>query len=192
MTDETLHEVLRKCCAGDLVAFEQLVTHFQSYAFSLALKFTCDETESEDIVQETFVRIWKHIHRFDHRKKFTTWLYAIVTNLCVDRLRSIRRNRLVFQGENEETSLEEVADGRDLTDIASNEELAAIVRQLTEELPFKQRIIFTLRDLHDLSVEEVSTIARVSVASVKTNLHYARRRIRTLLGERYQIGRLEP
>lgn len=155
------------------------------------MRLLCDETESYDVVQETFIRVWNHIHRFDPGRKFTTWMYTIVTNLCLDRLRTIKRNRMLFTSRDQDPQIFDIQDDLDLYEIESNEELAGMIKGLTGELPMKQRLVFTLRDLQDLSVEEVSEVAGMSVGSVKTNLHYARRRIRKLMAEKYNVGSLE-
>lgn len=192
LTDDTVRDLIQRCNDGDVLAFEKLVRKFQSYAFALAMRLLCDETESRDIVQESFVRIWKHIDRFDPRKQFTTWMYTIVTNLCVDRLRTINRNRKLFLSRDEDSALPDIPDDLDVYEIESNEELAAMIKSLTRELPTKQRLVFTLRDIQDLTVEEVATITGLSVGSVKTNLHYARRALRRLMEDKHHVTRLEP
>jgi len=192
LTDESTLELVNRCAKQDTRAFEQLVRQFQSYVFALALRLLADEDEAKDIVQECFVRVWKNMDKYDPKRKFTTWLYRIATNLSVDRLRAIKRNRRVFFTRDEQLQPEDVASTEDIIDIQSNRELAAMIQELTEELPVKQRLVFALRDLQDLSVEEVADIADMSVGSVKTNLHYARRRIRELLARRYHVERWEP
>lgn len=191
VTDKKLDELLKKCITRDLAAFEKLVRQYQPYAFALAMKLLCDETEAVDIVQESFVRVWTHIDRFDPRRKFTTWMYTIVTNLCLDKLRSIKRGRALFSSRDQDAGLDDVADEIDIAEIQSNEELAQIIKGLTKELSTKQRLVFTLRDLQDLTVEEVSHIVGISVGSVKTNLHFARKKIRKLMAEQYHVGRME-
>ncbi len=189
MTEIAVHDLIEKCVERDGSAFEQLVLRHQSYAYALAFRFLSDEDDANDIVQEAFIRVWKHIDHFDTRKKFTTWLYSIVTHLALDRLRSLRRKQRVFVSSGEDTQIEEISDGQDSFEVHSNQELAGMVRMLTKELPLKQRLVFTLRDLQDLPVEEVAEIANMSVGSVKTSLHYARRTIRERLVIRYRVGR---
>jgi len=191
LTDDKIQELIGRCAERDVLAFEQLVRQFQSYAFALAMRLLCNEEEASDAVQESFVRVWKHLDRYDRGRKFTTWLYTIVTNISLDRLRAIKRNRRLFSSRDEDPSIDDIQDERDLHEIHSNEELAGMIRALTDELPLKQRLVFTLRDLQDLSVEEVSQASGMSIGSVKTNLHYARRRIRQRMAEKYNVGRLK-
>ncbi len=189
MNDTIAQELIVRCVEGDGSAFEELVLQHQSYAFALAFRLLCDEDDANDIVQEAFIRVWKHIDHFDTGKKFTTWLYSIVTHLALDRLRALKRRQRVIVPQVNDVRVEDISDGKDTFQVQSNQELASMVRDLTEELPVKQRIVFTLRDLQDLPVEEVAEIAHMSIGSVKTNLHYARRKIRERLVNRYHVGR---
>ena len=174
---------------GDLAAFERLVRTHQQYAFSLAVKFLSDEAEATDVVQESFLRVWKHIDTYNPDQKFTTWLYRIVANLCIDRLRSLQRERRVFPSLRPDLALEGIPDERNWETLHSHQQLAEIVLMLSDRLSEKQQLVFTLRDLQDLSVDEVANITGLSVGSVKTNLHYARKYIRDILVRKYGVAR---
>lgn len=182
-------DVIASAQHGDPESFEQLVRMHQSYAFSLAMKFLCDEAEAADVVQESFLRVWKNIRRYDPGQKFTTWLYKIVANLCIDRLRALQRNRRIFLSGCQGLALESVPDERNWETLNSHQQLAEVVRMLSAQLSEKQRLVFTMRDLHDLSVDEVAEITGLSTGSVKTNLHYARRFIRDILAQKYGVAR---
>lgn len=186
---EVQEDVVSRSQCRDLAAFEQLVRNHQPYAFSLAMKFLCDEAEASDIVQESFLRVWKHIDRYDPNQKFTTWLYKIVANLCVDRLRALKRNRGIFLSRERDPMMEDLPDERDWETLRSHEQLADIIRVLSNRLSRTQKIVFTLRDLQDLTVEEVVEITGLSIGSVKTNLHYARKSIRDVLVRHYGVVR---
>ena len=186
---EVQDDVVSRSQCTDLAAFEQLVRNYQPYAFSLAMKFLCDETEASDVVQESFLRVWKNIDRYDPNQKFTTWLYKIVSNLCVDRFRSLRRSRSLFLSRDRDSVLEDLPDERDWETLRSQEQLADIIRTLSSRLSRTQRLVFTLRDLQNMTVEEVVEITGLSIGSVKTNLHYARKSIRDLLVRHYGIVR---
>lgn len=173
----------------DLASFERLVRTYQPYAFSLAMKFLCSEAEAADVVQESFLRVWKHMGRYDPSQKFTTWLYKIVANLSIDRIRSLQRSRRIFSSRNQETNLEDLPDERNWETARSHQQLAEIIRTLSSRLSETQRLVFTLRDLEDLSVDEVVEITGLSVGSVKTNLHYARKSIRDTLVRKYGVVR---
>ena len=173
---------------GDLGSFERLVRTHQSYAFSLAMKFLSDEAEADDVTQEAFVRVWKNISQYNPDQKFTTWLYKIVTNLCIDRFRSLQRTRRVILSGGHHSALQDIPDERNWETLQSHDQLAEIVGMVAGQLSEKQRIVFTLRDLQDLSVDEVVQITGLSVGSVKTNLHYARKFIRDILVRKYGVA----
>ncbi len=186
MTDST-RETIVKCQHGDLTAFDELVRSHQAYAFGLALRLLHNEIEAEDVTQEAFVKAWRHIDRFDLNREFTTWLYKIVVNLCLDTLRVRKKTWRLFSSiETFPTNLEP-ADSDDPIESQSNRQLCELIREITADLPVKQRLVFTLRDLENLSVQEVREITGLSVASVKTNLHYARKNIRAILATRYDV-----
>jgi RNA polymerase sigma-70 factor (ECF subfamily) len=172
---------------GGFDSFEDLVRAYQPYAYSLALKFLCDEDEAMDAVQEVFVRVWKHLDRYDRNKKFTTWLYTIVSNVCVDRFRSLSTARSLFRSREGNQFLEDLPDETDWVTLQARGEIVEIINMLARGLSKKQRLVFTLRDLQDLSVDEVVEITGLSVGSVKTNLHYARAWIRNMLIRRYGV-----
>jgi RNA polymerase sigma-70 factor (ECF subfamily) len=186
---EVEEAVFTRSQCRDLAAFEQLVRKYQPYAFSLAMKFLCDEAEASDVVQDSFLRVWKNIDRYDPKQKFTTWLYKIVVNLCVDRFRALKRSRSIFLSRDRDLVMEDLPDERDWETMRSHEQLADIIRTLSGRLSPKQRMVFTLRDLQDLTVEEVVEITGLSIGSVKTNLHYARKSIRGVLVQHYGVVR---
>ena len=186
---EVEEDVITRSQCRDLAAFEQLVRKYQPYAFSLAMKFLCDEAEASDVVQDSFLRVWKNIDRYDPKQKFTTWLYKIVINLCVDRFRALKRSRSIFLSRDRDPVMEDLPDERDWETMRSHEQLADVIRTLSGRLSPKQRMVFTLRDLQDLTVEEVVEITGLSTGSVKTNLHYARKSIRDVLVRHYGVVR---
>ncbi len=177
---------LARARTGDIAAFEELVRTYQPYAYRLAVRILCAESEAEDAVQDAFVRIWRNIESYDPSVLFTTWMYRIVTNLCIDQLRKRKRHR----------SYEDRSQGgpdargdppckEDIEHAATTADLARIIRLLAGDLPETQRLVFTLRDLQDLSIDEVRQITGLSEASVKTNLHYARRALRSRMQSEY-------
>ncbi len=150
---------------------------YQSYAFALAFRFLCDEEDAKDVVQDSFISVWKNFPRYNTAIKFTTWLYSIVTNRCYDKLRSRRTRNTTTDPSLLASLVSDQNPDREYT----NAELAQLIETLTEKLPSKQKMIFVLRDLQGLSIAEVCGILRSTEASVKTNLVYARRHLREIL-----------
>lgn len=172
---------------GDMQAFAALVRETESCAFALAVRMLDDADDAEDAVQECFLRVWRHLGRYDGRAKFTTWLYTIVSRICLDRLRERARTGAVT------TRLPEGCEAVGTVESAEarieTRDLAEAVRAMARELPPVQRLVFTLRDLEDLPVREVCDITGLSEGSVKTNLCYARRALRARLEKHESIRR---
>ena len=173
-------ETIRRCIEGDTAAFRDLVGMYQSYAYGLARRMLFNEEDAKDVVQETFIRIWKHLHRFDSRNRFTTWLYRIVTNLCYDRMRAKNRDRRkmdAFQADGHGSGVYAEDVEKQMDEV---EALRTIERIVTRLHP-KQRIVFTLRDLQGLNIAETAEAADMTPSAVKSNLYYARRSVRERL-----------
>lgn len=184
----TVDDIIRKCTEGDSTSFGLLVKAHQGYAFALAFRMLADENEARDVVQESFLRVWRSIGRYDPTQKFTTWLYAIVSRVCLDKLRSRARTHRLFRRGSEAGFDEDLRDNTDTEKAYSNRELAELISHLSDGLSPTQKLVFTLRDLQECTIAEVCTITGLSEGSIKTNLSFARRKIRHLLATRYDIS----
>jgi RNA polymerase sigma-70 factor, ECF subfamily len=174
-------QMIARCKAGELVAFRQLVESNQQFAFSLAFRIVCNEDDARDIVQEAFIRVWKHIKEYDPGVKFTTWLYKIVTNLSYDCLKGEGRRKRLFIVASRTTDADGVSGQPAIDADTANRDLADKIKSVAQRLPLRQKMVFVLRDLQDLTVDEVADVLEISRESVKTNLCYARRQIRLTL-----------
>ena len=171
-------EIIKRCQRGDKEAFRWLVQTYQRLVFSLSLKMLCDEEEAKDIVQETFIRVWQNIGSYDPERPFVTWLYTIASRLCLDRLKGMKR---LLPLPEDESLLRRFATNIDSSQIIENREWMAVVRMLAEGLSTKQRLVFTLCHLEELSSEEVEEITGMDAKQVKSNLYVARQTIRKQL-----------
>jgi len=179
-TNEEL-DLIARCKQGDTGAFRRMVESHQGYAYAIAYRILWDEDDARDTVQESFVRVWKHMANFDDRYRFTTWLFQIVTRISQDRLKSNRRRMRVFTPlnttEGDAPDPHRADPGREL----ENTDLAERIRSVAGDLPPVQRMVFALRDLQDLPVSEVAQQLQISPGAVKANLCLARARIRRAL-----------
>ena len=185
MPDHEDQQLVKRALAGDTLAFRDLVERHQGFAYRLAYRFVGTVSDAEDITQEAFIRLWKSLHRYRAEIKLTTWLYKIVTNLCLDFLKS-RHNRTTrriidltaYKG----WSAASAADQSML-----NEELRMAVEKLTAVLSPKQKAVFVLRDLEEVGMEEIAKILSMAPGQVKSNLYYARRKVSEMITAYYQI-----
>jgi len=179
MMPEDLQEIIECIRNGDRTAFRKLVTMYQQPAYRLAFRILGNEEEARDAVQESFIKIWQKIETFDMKEKFSTWLNKIVANSAIDRMRQIKRHKLV----NLDKAINTIDHfNLDITQTEiDNKETARLITWISEGLPEKQKIIFILRDLQGVDSSEVQQILKLSETSVKSNLYHARRAIREKL-----------
>jgi RNA polymerase sigma-70 factor, ECF subfamily len=183
MQNQISPQIIELAVRGDENAFRTLVDTHQRFVYSLACKMLCDREDALDVTQETFIRIWKHLPKYRAEVKFTTWLYKIVSNLCLDAIRAqnIRRGeKRIDRGSTF------ITDMRSADDDLHQNELIETIRKLSTTLTPKQQVIFVLRDLEGLEVDEVCETLSVSKGNVKSNLYYARQKMAGLLNSYYQ------
>ena len=165
---------------GEKRAFNELVARYHVRLLNFIHRTIGDRERAEDLVQETFVRVYRHLHRFDQSKKFSTWAYTIAGNLAKNELRNRSRNPLVlFQTIKKNWD----ADHRPLEwedntyrpdDLYRKRHLKEMVDRAVELLPEHHRIVFVLREMEGKTYEEISDITGVNLGTVKSRLNRAR------------------
>jgi len=181
MTSPKTDPVLQKAVRGDREAFTLLVENHYDFAFRVAFRMMADEDDARDIVQEAFLRVWNRITSFRTHAKFSTWLYTIVSHLCIDSLRK-QKNHADIPAEEVLEKIIHTEDER-----LDNSDLASIIRIIAGKLSPKQRLVFVLRDLEGLDMKEIAEITKLSDANVKSNLWHARKNIREKLIRDYKV-----
>ncbi|MCP4537556.1 MAG: sigma-70 family RNA polymerase sigma factor [Chloroflexi bacterium] len=164
-------ELVAKARQGDEAAFEQLVRKHQRYVFNVAYRVLGDYAEAEDMTQEAFVRAWRGLPGFRGQAQFTTWLYRIVHNLCLNRLPKLQRELLQTE------PLEEVlaSSAPSLPDHFEAQEQVTLLHTELARLPEKYRLVLTLRYLQHLSYNEIAATLDVPMGTVKTHIYRARK-----------------
>ncbi len=150
MQKTVITDLILKCRQNDQHAFRKLVEMHQAMIFSFIFKMLCNEEEAKDAVQETFIKVWKHINKYNTELKFSTWLFAIASNLCCDKIKFGKRKFSFQQIDNENIFLSD----ENIEMSAINSDMAKIIITITDKLTPKQKLIFTLRDLEGLKVEK--------------------------------------
>jgi len=166
-------ELIESCIKGDVHAFRELVEKLQMYAYTLAFRILLNDEDAKDAVQDSFIKVWKNLGSYNRKYLFTTWMYRIVVNTCLDRLKEVKKRSEAYLENSNESSSNEDSNG--------NRELAKQIRLLSKGLPEKQRIIFILNDLQGLSLDEASEVLNMPKGQVKSNLYYARKSIKEKL-----------
>ena len=165
---------------GEERAFAELVERYQTRLLNFIYRTIGDRDRAEDLVQEVFIRVYRHLHRFDRSKKFSTWAYTIASNLAKNELRNRSRNPLVlFQamrgpGDEEERPIEfEDATTRP-DDMYRKRHLRELVESTVSKLPAHHREVFVLREIEGKSYEEIAEITDCNLGTVKSRLNRAR------------------
>lgn len=174
-----LTKIIKEVRSGSHEAFKQLVEHYQEYTFRLAFKIVCNENDAKDVVQDSFIKVWRNINSYKPSAKFSTWLYKIVTNTAIDLHRKQDRNTGldINEPKNLIHALSSDNPGKKL----ENLELGSILQEVAGELPEKQRMVFVLRDLQGMESQEVQQILEMTETVVKSNLYHARKAIKEKL-----------
>ena len=165
---------------GEERAFSELVERYQTRLLNFIYRTIGDRDRAEDLVQEVFIRVYRHLHRFDRSKKFSTWVYTIASNLAKNELRNRSRNPLVLfqtmQGANEDDDrplqFEDTTSRPD--DLYRKRHLRELVEDTVAKLPEHHRQVFVLRELEGKSYEEIAEITDCNLGTVKSRLNRAR------------------
>jgi RNA polymerase sigma-70 factor (ECF subfamily) len=179
--------LVEKYLAGQHYAFQELAERYHDRLLNFIYRTIGDRDRSEDLVQETFVRVYRHLHRFDPTKKFSTWIYTIASNLAKNELRNRSRNPMVlFQAIKKNWD----ADHRPLQwedssyspdDLFRKRHLREKVEEAVAQLPEHHRVVFVLREMEGKTYEEISEITGVTLGTVKSRLNRARNKFAQII-----------
>jgi RNA polymerase sigma-70 factor, ECF subfamily len=172
--------VVTRHLTGDPQAFGTLVDRYQTRLLNFINRTIGDRERAEDLVQEVFIRVFRHLHRFDQTKKFSTWIYTIASNLAKNELRNRSRNPLVlfqtirknWEADHRPLQFEDTTARPD--DLYRKRFLKDAVEQCVSQLPEHHRDVFVLRELEGKSYQEIAEITGCNLGTVKSRLNRAR------------------
>jgi len=169
-------EAIEACRRGEREAFDRLVERYQRDVYRLCYRFVNNHEDANDLAQESFIKAYRALDRFRGDSSFSTWLYRIAVNTCLN----FRAARKPAADELPET----LSDGRARADESmESDEQARRVRAAIQRLPEKQRATLILKTYHDLTHEEVARVLGSAVGTVKANLFYALGNLKKMLAE---------
>ena len=169
-------------------AFHELADRYHLRLLNFIYRTIGDRDRAEDLVQETFVRVYRHLHRFDPTKKFSTWIYTIASNLAKNEQRNRSRNPMVlFQAikknwEADHRPLQWEDNSYSPDDLYRKRHLREQVEKAVAELPEHHRVVFVLREMEGKTYEEISEITGVTLGTVKSRLNRARNKFAQIIG----------
>lgn len=179
-TDEILIERFQN---GDVYAFDQIVHRYKDQLINFVYNFLGDRIDSEDVVQETFLRVYKNKHLYRNIAKFSTWIYTIAGNLAKTELRRRKRRRLVsishmgFNDKDYDIPDTEITPDREVEGGMKEE----VIREEIDKLPVRFREVVILRDIQEFSYEEISDMLKIPIGTVKSRVNRGRLRLQKKL-----------
>ena len=179
--------LIQRCLQGDQHAWDLIVRQYWRKVFNVAYKFVGKHDEAEDLTQDIFLKIFKSLDTFDRRANFQTWLISVSRNLCIDHYRSVRKERETIDRGVDSADL--AAASPDAGPIAALEQRDRVVllRQAMAALPETLRTAVLLRDIQELSYQEIADKLRLPEGTVKSRINRGRtelaRQIRKLRGD---------
>jgi len=184
--------LLEKAKAGDVAAFEELIEGYQKKIYNLAYRILGNYEDANDMAQEALIRIFRSIANFKEQSSFSTWVYRITTNVCLDEIRK-KKNKKVISLDEEihmddgEMKRQIMSDDIQPDAAAELEELRTLVSDAINSLPEDQRLVITLRDIQGLSYEEISSVLDCPSGTVKSRINRARQALKNVLSTRREL-----
>jgi RNA polymerase sigma-70 factor (ECF subfamily) len=176
MVNDNESEWLVRALEGNDSAFTHLVEIYQRPVYNLCYRMLGDSGDAEDAAQESFLRAYKSLDRYDNERSFVTWLLSIASHYCIDQLR--KRRFTSFSIDDEDHAWLDPPDPGPNPEISlSLTEKSAQVQELLEVLAPKDRSAVVMRYWYDYSYEEIADALSLSVSAVKSRLHRARREL---------------
>ena len=186
--DEVLMQNYAK---GEMAAFDELLARHRQPLFGYLCRMLGNRELAEDVFQEVFIRVINARERYEKSAKFTTWLYKIAHNLCIDTFRreNFRKTESLFEpasnANGEDVSLQEVIPGANPgpDEIIARQQLSEILKRCVSRLSPEQREVFVLRQYQELSFREIAHATETTESTVKSRMRYALNNLRTMLVE---------
>ncbi|MCA1558772.1 MAG: sigma-70 family RNA polymerase sigma factor [Acidobacteria bacterium] len=170
----TPDSLIEQCLTGDQAAWELIVRQNWRKVFNVAYKFVGRHDEAEDLTQDIFLKIFKALGTFDRRANFQTWIISISRNLCIDHYRSVRKERQTIARDIDAGDLQPASTDRGPYAAAEHQDLRALLRQALQTLPLTLRTAVILRDLQELSYQEIADRLGLPEGTVKSRINRGR------------------
>ncbi len=188
-TDTADRHLIRKFKSNDIRAFDELIMKYQDMIFNLCFRLIGDYDEASDCAQETFVKTYKNIDKYEFRSSFSTWLYRIAVNTCKNYLASrtfrIKKNSLrldnPYSPENSIYTTEIRDRAFNPVKLLEKKEKSEAIQKAIDTLPPKQKLLIVLRDIEGKSYNEIVEITDIKLGTVKSKLTRARQHLRSIL-----------
>ena len=172
---------IKKILEGDSISFGVIVERYQNMVFTLALKMLKHREESEEVSQDTFIKIYKSLSKFNGESKFSTWIYRIAYNTCLDRIK--KNSKYNNDVEINDVTSNEIFQASTIFDSLENKERSIIIKECMDKLPEEERVIMHLFYFEELSLKEIVEIVSMTEGNIKVKLFRARKKLFSIFKE---------
>ena len=166
--------LIKRCLRGDQTAWEQIVRQYRRKVFNVAYKFVGRHDEAEDLTQDIFLKVFKSLETFDRRANFQTWLISVSRNLCIDHYRSVRKERETIDRAVDASELSPVSKEPGPIAAIEQRDRVALLRQALAELPDTLRAAVVMRDIQELSYQDIAGRLDLPEGTVKSRINRGR------------------
>ena len=171
---QEIDPLIERCLSGDQAAWEHIVRLYRRKVFNIAYKFVGRHDEAEDLTQDVFLKVFKSLQTFDRRANFSTWLISVSRNLCIDHYRSVRRERELVNHEVDVVTLARPTGGDTPQAMLARRDRVAMLRTALDKLTPSLRAAIMLRDIQELSYQEIAERLGVPEGTVKSRINRGR------------------
>jgi len=190
---ENEKDLLKKSKKGNIESFEQLISAYQKKVYNIALKIVGNHEDASEMAQEVFIKVFKSIGQFKEESSFSTWIYRITTNVCLDEVRK-SKNKIKMLSIDEDLNVGEgeikrqFYDSSRLPEIsAERNEMRKVLNQAILSLSFEHRIAVVMRDIQGFSYEEIAKTMKCPEGTVKSRINRARNELREILKKNKEL-----
>ncbi len=181
--------LIEKAKSGDEASFELLINNCKTKAYNTALRYLRDEEDAMDVLQESLIKVFRHLEKFKGDCKFDTWVYRIVVNTCNDFLRKNRNQKnnlsLYYSDDNGETPIDVPDTSPTPSEVLDSKLTASYVIDCLDAISREQKEIIILRDIQGFTYEEISIMLDCSMGTVKSRINRARSKLKQKIMEQY-------
>ena len=194
-TDD-IEALIQRCLRGDQAAWERIVRLHWRRVFNVAYKFVGTHDQAEDLTQDIFLKVFKSLETFDRRANFQTWLVSVSRNLCIDHYRSVRKERQTIDRDVDANDLSPTAAEPGPIAALEQRDRVALLREALASLPETLRMAVVMRDIQELSYQDIATRLDLPEGTVKSRINRGRtelaRQIKHLRGDDYSPSGSSP
>ncbi len=173
-SNDAIEALIRRCLRGDQAAWETIVRQYRRKVFNTAYKFVGRHEQAEDLTQDIFLKIFKSLDTFDSRANFQTWLISVSRNLCIDHYRRVRKERETIDHQVDANELSPVSHEPSPMAGLERRDRVSLLRHAMAKLPDTLRTAVLMRDIQEMSYQEIADTLRLPEGTVKSRINRGR------------------